>query len=159
MGEARAVAVRGGQRMAVRCWGRGFPVVLVHGIPGSARTWGGVARRLAERHRVAVPDLLGFGSSTRPTAARQLHAEGQADALGDALDALGIDRMVLVGHDFGGPVAVTCASRRPERVAGLVLLATNAFGDSPVPFPLSLVTAPVVGPAASRLLFSGLPWR
>lgn len=154
MGQATAVAVGGGRRMAVRCAGQGFPVVLLHGIPGSAQTWDGVARRLAERHRVVVPDLLGFGASARPPAARQLHAEAQADALGDALDGLGIERMVLVGHDFGGPVAVTCASRRPERVAGLALLATNAFGDSPVPFPLSLVAAPVVGPAAARLLFS-----
>lgn len=140
--------------MAVRVTGEGFAVVLVHGIPGSGRTWDGVAQRLSGRHRVVVPDLLGFGSSDRPAGARQLHAEAQADALGDALDALVIERMILVGHDFGGPVAVTFTRNHPERVAALVLLAANAFSDTPVPFPLSLVTAPVVGPAAARALFS-----
>ncbi len=140
--------------MAVQSTGEGFPVVLLHGIPGSAPTWDGVVERLSRLHRVVVPHLLGFGASSRPTGACQLHAEAQAGALGDALDALGIDRAVVVGHDFGGPIAVTFTHNHPERVAGVVLLATNVFTDTPIPFPLSLVTAPGVGPAAARLLFS-----
>lgn len=154
MGEATAATGRGGQTMAIQSTGEGFPVVLLHGIPGSGQTWDGVVERLSPVHRVVVPDLLGFGSSGTPTGARQLHAEAQAAALGDALDALGIERMVVAGHDFGGPVAVTFTQAHPERVAGLALLATNAFTDTPIPFPLSLVTAPVAGPAAARLLFS-----
>lgn len=134
--------------------GEGFAVVLLHGIPGSARTWDGVVGRLSPLHRVVVPDLLGFGASSRPTGARPLHAEAQAAALGDTLDSLGIGRMILVGHDFGGPVALTFTRRHPERVAGLALLSTNAFTDTPIPFPLSLVTVPVAGPAAARMLFS-----
>ena len=146
----------GGESMSARSVpGVGAPVVLVHGIPGTSRCWDDVAARLAAAaHPVVVPDLLGFGASSRPDAPEALHAEAQSRALGSLLDALGTGAAVLVGHDFGCPVAVTLAHREPDRVAGLVLLAGNTFPDTPVPFPLSLVSAPVIGALAPRVLFS-----
>jgi pimeloyl-ACP methyl ester carboxylesterase len=128
--------------------------LLIHGIPGSAAAWDPVAARLAEHHSVLAPDLLGFRGSRGPDHPDGLLAPGQARHLLALLDDEGIDRVLVVGHDFGGPVAVHLAAAAPERVAGLALFATNAFPDTPIPFPLSLVNAPVVGGLAARLLFS-----
>lgn len=122
-----------GLHLSVSVAGDGPPVVLVHGIPGSAATWEGVAAALAIDHRVLVPDLLGFGASARPPS-DALGPESQARALGVSLEALDVERAVLVG--------------------GLLLCSTNVFPDTPIPFPLSTVRWAVVGPLAERVLFS-----
>lgn len=134
--------------------GRGRPVVLLHGIPGSAGIWHPVRDRLQTEHRVVVPDLVGFGPAAGHPDLSALRAPAQADALARLLDELGIRDAVLVGHDFGGPVALQVLEQRPDLVAGLVLLATNAFPDTPIPFPLSTVTWPVIGPLLARVAFS-----
>lgn len=140
--------------IAYRRFGSGLPILLVHGLPGSAASWSGVAEWLSDRHELILPDLLGFGASDKPTSLASLHAAGQAEALGHLLDELGLERIAVVGHDFGGPVAVYLAGRYPERVTQLALFATNLFPDTPIPFPLSLVNAPIVGQAAQRVVFS-----
>jgi pimeloyl-ACP methyl ester carboxylesterase len=129
-------------------------VVLLHGIPGSSRSWDRVLAHLPPDVRPVVPDLLGFGGSSRPTNAGDLHAEGQARCLALALASCGVEHPVLVGHDFGGPVALRLLMHNSDGYAGLVLAATNVFGDTPVPFPLSLVNAPLAGHVLARLLFS-----
>ena len=121
--------------VAVRTTGTGPDVVLVHGIPGSGRAWDLVAARLAGHHRVVVPDLLGFGQSARPRG-DGLWAEAQSDALALALDELGVERAAIVGHDFGGPVALKLVGARPDLATHLVLASTNAFPDTPIPFPV-----------------------
>jgi pimeloyl-ACP methyl ester carboxylesterase len=133
--------------------GEGPPVVLLHGFPGSGRSWDRVASALSATHTVVVPDLLGFGRSSRPRELSELRADAQARAVLAALDALGIERAALVGHDFGGPVALSLLAARPERVTHLALSATNAFPDTPVPFPLSLLSVPLVGRIAPHVLF------
>lgn len=143
-----------GECLAITETGEGPPVVLVHGIPGSGATWQEVAARLAGSFRVFVPDLLGFGASSRPTAPAMLMADHQAAALAIALDLLGVVPAAVVGHDFGGPVALLLAAARPERVVQLGLFSTNAFADTPIPFPLSAVRWPAVGTVARRLLFA-----
>jgi pimeloyl-ACP methyl ester carboxylesterase len=70
------------------------------------------------------------------------------------LDELAVPRATVVGHDFGTPVSVLLAATRPDLVAALSLLAGNTFPDTPIPFPLSLTTAPIIGDLFSRLLFS-----
>jgi pimeloyl-ACP methyl ester carboxylesterase len=134
-------------------------VLLLHGIPGSAASWQLVAAALPGTLDVIVPDLLGFGASRRPRALDDLHAPAQAAALAGLLDELGIATATLIGHDFGGPIALTLASRRPDSINAVGLLATNAFTDTPIPFPLSLATAPLIGALARRGLFSGLSLR
>ena len=143
-------------RLALRRAGQGDAVLLLHGIPGSGSSWAAVADRLSQHATVLVPDLLGFGGSSRPRELATLHASGQADALEDALDALALDAVTVVGHDFGGPVGLLLTGRRPSRVVRLGLLATNAFPDTPVPFPLSLIRRPVLGPLLGPVLFSRL---
>ena len=141
--------------MAARTWGEGEPVVLVHGIPGSGRIWEPVAERLAPDFHVIAPDLLGFGGSPGEPEPDALWADAQARALAALLDERGVDRATVVGHDFGGPVALMLAALRPELASRLVLCATNAFADTPIPLPIRAVTWPLVGGAAARLLFSG----
>ncbi len=137
-------------------WGsRGSVVVLIHGIPGSGQIWGAVAEHLARDHRVVAPDLLGFGASSRPETAEELWADEQATALAGALDASGIERACVVGHDFGGPVALALAAQRPDLLSALGLLATNAFPDTPIPLPIRAVTWPIAGGPAAGTLFSG----
>lgn len=135
--------------------GSGDPIVLLHGVPGSSAVWHDVRERLVADHRVVVADLLGFGDSDRPTAVEDLWTTAQADALETALDAVGLERAVVVGHDFGGPVALRLAASAPERVAAVGLLAANVFADTPVPPPISAVRWPIVGGVAGRVLFSG----
>ena len=134
----------------------GPAVVLVHGIPGSAAGWRVVAGDLARDHRVVVPDLLGFGASPRPAI---LAAPAQAAALARALGESGVTRAAFVGHDFGGPVVLSLYADRPELFTHLALMSTNAFPDTPIPFPLATVTWPWVGRAMARALFSGIALR
>lgn len=147
------IATRHGE-LAVSRSGEGQPLLLLHGLPGSAASWAQVRDRLGPDTDVLTPDLLGFGASAKPLFLSSLHAVGQAEALLDVLDALALPSVTVVGHDFGGPVAVSLLALAPERVSGLGLLATNTFPDAPVPFPLSTVTWPLVGHLAARTLFS-----
>ncbi|TFV98165.1 alpha/beta fold hydrolase [Leifsonia flava] len=101
----------------------GPPVVLLHGFPYDVRAYDGVAARLAEAGaRVVVPWLRGFGR-TRFRSEETLRS-GQQGALAadllDLLDALGIERTVVAGYDWGGRAACIVAALHPERVAGLV---------------------------------------
>jgi pimeloyl-ACP methyl ester carboxylesterase len=141
-------------RLAVRRSGEGPAVLLLHGVPGSGAVWGEVADGLADDATVLVPDLLGFGASSKQRDLRSLHAQAQAEALDDALATLGLDGLTVVGHDFGGPVALMLVGRSPWRVARLGLLATNTFSDTPIPFPLSMLEWPLIGRFAGLVLFS-----
>lgn len=140
--------------IAYRRAGRGPAVLLLHGIPGAGRSWDTVAAALPADLDVIVLDLLGFGRSQRPTRFDALHAAAQAAATDALLAELAIDRVTVFGHDFGGPVALALARRRPARIQALGLLATNVFPDTPIPFPLSTTLWPVVGGIARRAMFS-----
>lgn len=135
--------------------GEGPPILLLHGIPSSGAIWRSVAGMLSAGRRVLVPDLVGFGHSARSLDVEALWADAQATAVLALLDDLRIPSVLAVGHDFGGPVAAHLLAQAPARVSGLVLASTNAFSDTPVPFPLSGILWPGLGRAWERLLFSG----
>jgi pimeloyl-ACP methyl ester carboxylesterase len=103
---------------------------------------------------VVVPDLVGFGDSARAGDIQTLWADAQAAAVLALMDDLRIDEALVLGHDFGGPVAAHLVAQARRRVAGLVLASTNAFGDTPIPFPLSGILWPGVGRAWERMIFS-----
>src|SRR4030095_8848423 len=100
----------------------GTPVVLLHGVPYDVRAYDAVAAALAARCRVLVPYLRGYGP-TRFLSAETMRS-GQQAALGadlrGLLDALGIDRAVVGGYDWGGRAACIVSALWPERVRGLV---------------------------------------
>ena len=153
------LSVSGERIVSILDQGQGPVVVLLHGIPGSSSSWVNVATLLSEHHRVLIPDLIGFGASSRCLDPDTLHAKGQATLLLEALDCLRVDRATVVGHDFGGPVALALLAQRPRCVDGLGLLSTNTFSDTPIPFPLSATTWPVVGWLARKALFSPASFR
>ncbi len=129
-------------------------LLLLHGIPGHRRAWDKVVDHLPAGYRVLVPDLLGFGDSSRPRPGPRLHAAAQAKGLVAMLDRLGIPRVIVVGHDFGGPVALWMTLIRPDLVTQLGLAASNAMPDTPIPFPLNLLKTPVVGGLVERATMS-----
>jgi pimeloyl-ACP methyl ester carboxylesterase len=140
--------------MAVRLdQGSGSPVVLLHGFPGNGADWETVAARLTDRHRTVVVDLLGFGSSPTPDRFGDLWTEAQAEALAATFERLGLDQPAVVGHDMGGPVALTFLRQYPRRLSHLALISTNTFGDTPVDFPLSLMRLPGVGRLLEPIVF------
>ena len=129
-------------------------VLLLHGIPGHRGAWDKVVDRLPTGYRVLVPDLLGFGDSSRPRSGATLHAAEQAKSLVAVLDRLDIPRVIVVGHDFGGPVALWMTRIRPALVTHLGLAATNAMPDTRIPFPLNLLKTPLLGGVVERLTMS-----
>jgi 2-hydroxy-6-oxonona-2,4-dienedioate hydrolase/4,5:9,10-diseco-3-hydroxy-5,9,17-trioxoandrosta-1(10),2-diene-4-oate hydrolase len=125
--------VRVGTRdIAVTERGTGEPVVLLHGGGPGASGMSNYVRNvdaLAQRFRVVVPDLPGYGRSSK-------HVD-QADPFGDLaaavrglLDALGIDRAHLVGNSYGGAAALRLALDRPDRVARMVLMGPGGIGTT-----------------------------
>jgi 2-hydroxymuconate-semialdehyde hydrolase len=120
-----------GVEIAFRRVGSGKPVLLLHGIPTSSRVWDSVGADLAVDCRVIAPDLLGYGESDKP-ADRDVSMSAQALLVPKLLDALGVDRVILVGHDLGGAVAQRMAVEAPERVAGLVLIDSVSFDSWPI---------------------------
>ncbi|MFA1546723.1 alpha/beta fold hydrolase [Actinomadura chokoriensis] len=114
-----------GIRTRYRAWGGdGPPVVLVHGFAESADTWSRVGGLLAAHRRVYALDLSGWGYSRRRGPYDAEH--GAAQVLG-FLDAMRLDRAVLVGHSTGAAVVAEAALRAPGRVGGLVLLDGDAL--------------------------------
>jgi len=99
-----------------------LPVLLLHGSPGSRRDFTGAAPVLAEHRRVLAPDLPGFGVSTPDVADYSIAAH--ARYVREMLDALGIERVHVVGFSMGGGVAIELADLAPERVASLTLLSS-----------------------------------
>jgi pimeloyl-ACP methyl ester carboxylesterase len=145
-----------GIELSIKSYGDGEETfLLLHGIPGSSHTWDKVAQLLDKAGaRVLVPDLLGFGLSSRPKDISGLWLEAQAGAIVNALVNLKVTRVHLVGHDYGGPIAVTICDILADRVATLTLLATNTFTDTPIPLPLALIKVPMLGQVWARLIFS-----
>ncbi|MFD4691787.1 alpha/beta fold hydrolase [Streptomyces sp. NPDC058463] len=115
-------------RLAYRTWGDPFgsPVVLLHGLGGSAASWEPVARLLGEEWRVYALDMRGHGESDWPDA--YALEEMRDDVLG-FLNECDLDRVGVVGHSMGGVVAYLLAEEYADRVERLVLV------ETPPPFP------------------------
>jgi 3-oxoadipate enol-lactonase len=109
-------------------WGSGPPLLLLHGFPFSLAIWSEVASRIGDAARVVAPDLRGHGRSDKPEGPYTMEVLAQ-DVLGLA-DALGLESFVLGGHSMGGYVAFRVAAHVPERLRGLVLVATRAEADT-----------------------------
>lgn len=96
-------------------------VVLVHGLGGRWQHWKKVIPAICTRRRVLAIDLPGFGDS--PVCSEQVDLPMMADAIAALAAQLGIERIVFVGHSFGGPLGTIFANRHSEMVEQLVLVA------------------------------------
>jgi pimeloyl-ACP methyl ester carboxylesterase len=118
-GERNSSAIRMAYRDSAPDSGA-VPVVLIHGSPGSGEVLRKLADFLSPRFRVIVPDLPGFGASTRDLPDYSFRAHSMY--LLELLDALHVPQAQLLGFSMGGGVVLTMAGRAPGRVQSLVLL-------------------------------------
>ena len=115
----------GDAEIHLRMAGDGPAVVLLHGYPQSHVCWHRIAPVLAERFRVIVPDLRGYGDSTGPVpddANLRYSKRAMAADIAALLDALSIETTMVVGHDRGGRVAYRFALDHPARISKLAVL-------------------------------------
>ncbi len=111
--------------------GTGPAVLFIHGLASSSRSWGRLVDTLADEYRIIAPDLHGHGESAKPMGDYSLGAH--AATLRDLLDRLEIDTVTLVGHSLGGGIAMEFCYLFPERVSGLVLVASGGLGRAVSP--------------------------
>jgi pimeloyl-ACP methyl ester carboxylesterase len=130
----------------------GHEVVLLHGQPGSGADWRQVADMLPQALRVVAPDRPGYGVSRQAAGGFGVNAR----AVVAELDARGIEQAVLVGHSYGGGVALAVAQRAPERVEALVLLAS--VGPGCLTGWDRLLAAPVAGEVCAVTAWWLTPW-
>lgn len=122
---SRRVTV-GGVSLRVLEEGAGAPVLLLHGFPDSAHMWRHQIPVLASAgFRVVAPDLRGFGESDKPQSASAYAMDHILDDLRGVLDALGIGRVHVVGHDWGAIAAWALAGLETDRVRRLVVIAVG----------------------------------
>ncbi|CAN5181119.1 alpha/beta fold hydrolase [soil metagenome] len=139
--ELRYVVVHG-HRRAYRMAGSGPVLLLLHGLGSDSSTWLPVMDQLAERFTVIAPDLLGHGHSAKPEADYSLG--GYANGMRDLLTILGIDKVTVVGHSFGGGVAMQFGYQFPERTERVVLVSTGGLGPEVSPL-IRFLTIPGSG--------------
>jgi len=128
MMEHRTLAARDAS-FHVAVAGSGPPLLLLHGWPEYWRTWEPVIGRLQDRFTLIAPDLRGFGASDKP--AGPWGARDHAADLLALLDAMGVGRVGVVGHDVGGAVMLPLARQAPERLSGLFFFDFSYPGIGP----------------------------
>lgn len=129
----------------------GAPIVLLHCYACSLRWWDKFAPLLNESHRVIRLDLIGFGGSQKPGSGYSMDI--QARAVAEALNQLGVEGAVVVGHSMGGVVAAALAQNSSELVDRVAVIGTaSSLGDdAELPFIARLTYTPLLGEALWRV--------
>jgi pimeloyl-ACP methyl ester carboxylesterase len=148
--EVRGRVAGDGVELAYGFWpGRGMPIVGIHALTTTYKTFVGIGERLAGRRPLFAPDLRGRGDSDKPETGYGMAAH--AADVAAAMRALGIGPSVVVGHSMGAYVATALAAEYPSLVAGLVLL----DGGHPPALPPGLdsdeLLDQILGPVVHRL--------
>ncbi len=134
--------------------GAGPPVLLIHGFGASTYTWRHVMPALAEDFRVVAVDLKGFGQSPKPRDGRYSILD-QVDLIEALIDRLDLQDLTLVGHSYGGGVALLTSLRLlakdPARLSRLVLIGSAAYEEGTPAF-IRLLQIPLLGDLAVRLI-------
>jgi pimeloyl-ACP methyl ester carboxylesterase len=128
--EVQYLTIHGHRRAFVKA-GTGPALLLLHGLGCDHTTWLPVIATLSRRYTVIAPDLLGHGRSAKPRADYSLG--GYANGMRDLLTVLGIDKVTVVGHSFGGGVAMQFGYQFPERTERMVLVAPGGLGPEVSP--------------------------
>lgn len=141
-----------GVRSPVLVGGAGEPgeaVVFVHGNPGAGSDWEPLMTRIAAFATVVAPDMPGFGGADKDSD-HDYTVAGYAAHLAGVIDQLGITRVHLVAHDFGGPFALTWAAANPGQVASITLINTGVLIDYRWHRLARLWRTPVIGELVQR---------
>jgi pimeloyl-ACP methyl ester carboxylesterase len=134
--------------------GEGPPVLLIHGFGASTYTWRHIAPELIRDHRVIAVDLKGFGQSDKPFDARYSVFD-QAELLAQLIVERDLRDLTVIGHSFGGGVALVLALDQDERVKGriskLVLLDSIAYPQD-IPVFFRMLDMPLVSHLGVRMV-------
>jgi pimeloyl-ACP methyl ester carboxylesterase len=156
LGASRTLELSEG-RIRAHVTGEGPPIVFVHGILINANLWRKVVPRLEGCTRVTLDLPLGSHLEPMPAGA-DLSAPGLALMIAEAIEALELDEVTVVGNDTGGGLTQLMAVRRPERLARVVLTSCDAFDNFPPRF-FRIVLAPAQIPGAIPVVFAGMRLR
>jgi len=151
-----------GVPIAIRERGNGHVVVLIHGFGSWLASWSQVQQSLVSAgYRVIAIDMIGSGASGRSLNAAHYTTAAQARMILDVLDGIGVRQCTLIGHSYGGRVALQMAITAPERIDDVIAIAPEAFATAR-PSITKLMSIPILGYAlafwstAPRLLKFGL---
>ena len=123
-----------GLQFYVRDQGSGTPVILLHGFPDTGDLWRNQVPALVNSgFRTIVPDMRGRGRSSKPAAVADYRLSSIVRDVTGILDALGIERAHVVGHDWSAAVAWLLAALAPDRVDRLVAISVGAPGAAATP--------------------------
>lgn len=129
--------------------GEGEPVVMVHGNPSWSFYYRELVKSLSGRYRVIVPDHIGCGLSDKPDDSKYPYTLARrVEDLTTLLDELGLEKVNLVVHDWGGMIGFAWATRHPDQVSRLTVLNTAAFhlpAGKAFPGTLALARVPGLG--------------
>src|SRR4051794_24044307 len=150
--EVQYLTIHGHRRAFVKT-GTGPALLLLHGLGCDHTTWLPVIATLSRRYTVIAPDLLGHGRSAKPRADYSLG--GYANGMRDLLTVLGIDKVTVVGHSFGGGVAMQFAYQFPERTERMILVAPGGLGPEVSPA-IRAITLPGFHQAMGLLTLPGV---
>jgi pimeloyl-ACP methyl ester carboxylesterase len=156
LGPARTLELSEG-RIRAHVVGDGPPIVFVHGALVNANLWRKVVPRLDGVTRVTLDMPLGSHLEPMPAGA-DLSAPRLALMIAEAIEALELDEVTVVGNDTGGALTQLLAVRRPERLARLVLTSCDAFDNFPPRF-FRIVLAPAQIPGAVPVVFGVMRLR
>jgi pimeloyl-ACP methyl ester carboxylesterase len=120
--------------------GRGEPVLLLHGWTDRLEMWAGPADSLAREYRVIVPDVRGFGESSKPSDPNEYGRKMVSDMLA-LLDHLRMDEVHIIGYSMGALISAQLALDNPERVSTVSFVAGPFFKDSAT---FAAITAPLM---------------
>jgi pimeloyl-ACP methyl ester carboxylesterase len=132
---------------------KGPPLVLIHGLSDCYRTWTHLVPRLAQDRRVLVPDLPGHGLSERPDASYEL--KWYAQLMARWLESNGLESVDVVGHSFGGGVALMMLPECRQRIRRVILVSSGGLGReitvmlrlASIPYLVERFGQPFMGPA------------
>jgi pimeloyl-ACP methyl ester carboxylesterase len=157
LGPARTLELGGGRRVRAHLTGEGPPIVFVHGLLVNANLWRKVVPRVDGFRRVTLDLPLGSHLEAMPKGT-DLSARALANLIADAIEALDLSDVTVVGNDTGGALTQITAVRRPERIGAFVLTSCDAFENFPPRF-FRIVLAPARIPGAIPIAFGGLRLR
>ncbi len=150
--DVQYLTIHGYRRAFIKA-GSGPALLLLHGLGCDHTTWLPVIDSLAKRYTVIAPDLLGHGQSDKPRA--DYSVGGYANGMRDLLTVLGIDKVTVVGHSFGGGVAMQFAYQFPERTERMMLVASGGLGPEVTPV-IRAISTPGFHQAMGMLTLPGV---
>ena len=142
----------------VESHGAGRPILLIHGLGATLYTWRHVVPMLARQHRVITVDLKGSGRALKPGDGHY-SVHDQAGYVGDLIRDWALTDLTLVGHSFGGGVAlaaVVASALPPGRIGRLVLIDSMAYRQT-FPWFITFLRTPILAPLA--LALAPKPWQ